>query len=369
MNMSKTPDQITGNRGLALRAFLAHIDESPERRVQAQADATGLAYDKVLGTYDDWLTKRGGAAEMGLAPEVRARIAAAPIHPTQSRQPRAATVDLDALRAPRTPERLVVDIPAEESSASLHRELVLSRIRNFWGYGSLSAPVWFVGMEESIPPTISIDSQELWARFEAADGRPTIDMRKDMQDVHDHIQWFQPGARIQPTWRWPIALLLYLTLDRFPTAEEIRTLIRKYQTIILGDVELNESVGVELMPLPSQKSHESTWLYGKLDAPGLNTRSEYLKTYKPERLRQLAALLREYKPSLVIVYTVKYLEDLKALIDAELDCISKGMYAAQVDGTLFCIIPQNSPGLSDARLFEYADRLRKQFTIPQLQFE
>ena len=30
----------------------------------------------------------------------------------------------------------------------INKELIQNRIDNFWGYGSLDAPVWFIGIEE-----------------------------------------------------------------------------------------------------------------------------------------------------------------------------------------------------------------------------
>jgi hypothetical protein len=47
-------------------------------------------------------------------------------------------------------------------------DLIIERIKNFWGYGSFSAPVWFVGMEEGLNP--DIDVQELNLRFQLGHG-------------------------------------------------------------------------------------------------------------------------------------------------------------------------------------------------------
>lgn len=249
------------------------------------------------------------------------------------------------------------------SSVILESELVRSRINNFWGYGSLRAPVWFVGMEEGIDPTTT--TSELKVRFVAADGKQTVDMRRDMQNVPDHIRWFKPCARIQATWKFLIAFFLYLRHNRVPTTDEIRA----YQAISLGDVAINETLGVELMPLPSSRAHQRAWLYGTIDVPGLATRSEYLRTYKPERVRKLAALIREYQPALVIFYSLTYFDDWKVIMGVEPEQVAHGMYAVQVDGTLFCVIPQSTSfGMSYRRLYEYADVLKSRFTI-SLRFE
>lgn len=255
---------------------------------------------------------------------------------------------------------MVVNIPTDGSSVALEPELVRSRINNFWGYGSLKTPVWFVGMEEGLDPATT--AAELRARFEAANGQQTVDMRRDMQNVPDHIRWFKPNAPIQSTWKFLIALFLYLKLDRVPTVDEIR----EYQTVALGDIDRNETVGVELMPLPSNKANQNTWLYSDVAVAGLSTRSEYLKTYKPERVRKLAALIREYRPALVVFYSLTYLDDWRSIIGVDPERIAEGMYAAQVNGTLFCIIPQSASfGMSYKRLYEYADLLKSRFSIPK----
>ena len=57
-------------------------------------------------------------------------------------------------------------------------EIVHRRIANFWGYGSFSAPAWFVGMEEGLRP-----ETELEERFRVSEGKATIDIRRDMARI------------------------------------------------------------------------------------------------------------------------------------------------------------------------------------------
>jgi|GEM_PF-2224114 len=241
------------------------------------------------------------------------------------------------------------------ATATLRPDIIQSRINNFWGYGSLEAPVWFVGMEEGFDT--NADVSQLRARFEAADGRHTVDIRRGMEGATDHMRWFHPNAPVQSTWKFPIALFLYLTRRQIPTLDEIRA----YQIGRLGDVSLKETACIELMPLPSNKANASTWLYSSVGISSLVSRNEYLKTYKPERMRKLAALVREYRPSLVIFYSLTYLDDWKTIIGVEPACLTKGMYAVESNGTLFCIIPQSvSFGMSYQRLYAFADLLGKQ---------
>ena len=39
----------------------------------------------------------------------------------------------------------------------LTSDILQDRIKNFWGYGSLDAKVWFVGMEEGLGPTVDTE--------------------------------------------------------------------------------------------------------------------------------------------------------------------------------------------------------------------
>lgn len=248
---------------------------------------------------------------------------------------------------------MVIHTPTDGSSVILEPELVQSRIRTFWGYGSLDAPTWFVGMEEGLEPDATL--AHLAERFRVADGKITTDMRRGMEKVYGHTRWFNENALVQPTWKYPIALYLYLKTNRIPTKEEIRD----FQALRLGDSEARETMNVELMPLPSNKAHERTWLYGALGIPGLATRSEYIATYKPERVRKLRKLFHTYQPKLAIFYSLTYLSDWAAVIGSEPEEITKGMYFAQTNSTACCIIPQSASfGMSYARLYEFAEKVR-----------
>ena len=248
---------------------------------------------------------------------------------------------------------MVINTPTDGSSVILEPELVQSRINTFWGYGNLEAPTWFVGMEEGLEPDATL--AHLAERFRVAHGKTTTDMRRGMEYVYGHTRWFNRDAAIQPTWKYPIALYLYFKLGRIPAKEEILN----FQALKLGDSEEKETMNVELMPLPSNKAHERTWLYSTLDIPGLSTRSLYLATYKPERVRKLHEFFHTYKPKLAIFYSLTYLPDWTAVIGSEPEEITKGMYFAKTNSTACCIIPQSASfGMSYARLYEFAEKVR-----------
>lgn len=232
------------------------------------------------------------------------------------------------------------------------RYLIEERIKNFWGYGSLEATTWFVGMEEGLDANAT--KEQLMARFKSAHGKATVDMRRDMQEVKDHIKWFHSDSDIQPSWKYLIALYLYIKNRKKPTKEDIR----KYQSTSIGDDVLKETVAIELMPLPSNKAAQSTWKYSDVDVVGLTTRDEYLKTHKPARVKKLAEMLKRYKPKYAIFYSITYFEDWVNVIGVTPTEVTKGMYIAKVDETLCCIIPQSVAfGMSYDRVYEFAEKV------------
>jgi hypothetical protein len=230
--------------------------------------------------------------------------------------------------------------------------LIEERIKNFWGYGSLEATTWFVGMEEGLDANAT--KEQLIARFKSAHGKATVDMRRDMQEVKDHIRWFHSDSDIQPSWKYLIALYLYIKHKKKPTKEEIR----KYQSESIGDDLLKETVAIELMPLPSNKADQSTWKYSDVDVVGLTTRDEYLKTHKPNRVKKLTEMLKRYKPKYAIFYSITYFDDWVNVIGIEPVEVTKGMYIAKVDETICCIIPQSVAfGMSYNRVYEFAEKV------------
>jgi hypothetical protein len=163
-------------------------------------------------------------------------------------------------------------------------DIMERRIRTFWGYGSPEAPVWFVGMEEGL--SLQTSDSELYQRFLSADEKIFIDLRRDMRKVRDHIDWFEPyiegrRPRIQPYWRFLFVLYLFLKTRGEPSTEEIR----KYQGTLLADDQAKETAALELMPLPSNKADDSTWIYAKYSALSFKNRGAYIAKYKAGRTR------------------------------------------------------------------------------------
>lgn len=240
-------------------------------------------------------------------------------------------------------------------SSTEFADLVMQRLRSFWGYGSLEAPTWFVGMEEGLGP-----ETELLPRFRASAGRTTIDLRSDMQNVPTHMKWFRkyPAPKktpIQPGWRYLIALYLHVRKGRKPTTEDIR----HYQAEILADTKLQDSCALELMPLPAKSTNEESWIYGQLGIDALSNRNAYLRQFKAERVKGLQKLISDYEPRLVIFYALGYMEDWIKIIGQRPIKITEGMYFVKVEDISFCIVPQGVAfGMSYGRIEEFSELIK-----------
>ena len=96
--------------------------------------------------------------------------------------------------------------------------LIQERIKNFWGYGNLDSPYWFIGMEEGY----NEDNEILHDRFTATAHQQICDIYDDLKVDPGHVVWFEKSAKIQPTWRRLIEMMLYAETNTFPDKEEIR---------------------------------------------------------------------------------------------------------------------------------------------------
>ena len=212
--------------------------------------------------------------------------------------------------------------------------LVEKRIKNFLGYGNLKSDVWFVGMEEGH----NENNEILINRFKATSHAEVFDIYEDMEVDPGHMAWFKDNAPTQATYRRLIYLLLYLQNKSEPTLEEVR----QFQIKRFGRKTSNHAV-LELMPLPAKSIQVKDWLYSDVDVLGLKTRKEYLKTYKPERIKRLRELINEYKPKLVIFYSRIYLPDWKEIIPGVLkEVISKKLNIAKDHDTLYAVVPHST---------------------------
>jgi hypothetical protein len=140
--------------------------------------------------------------------------------------------------------------------------------------------------------------------------------------------------------------------------------VRDHQVYVLGDSRRPETATVELMPLPSRNTRESSWLYADYGVFRCESRKAYIEHYKPDRIKKLVELVRVHRPKLVIFYSVLYLPEWRKVIGRDPELITTQMYFVQENGTSFCVIPQaQSFGMSYDRLYEYAEMIKDRITL------
>lgn len=168
-------------------------------------------------------------------------------------------------------------------------------IREFFGYGNLSAPLWFVGMEEGGKATSELLQQrvEAWKTLHRG---TTVDLKELHHLIHDGEKWFA-GDRppLQSTWR-ALMRILFAFEGRETTTESIRA----YQKTNLGTLSGSCAL-LELMPLPSPRIRD--WPYAKAGVDSLASREKYLDEFRPHRLDALKALIeKRHKLRAVVFY-------------------------------------------------------------------
>ncbi len=217
--------------------------------------------------------------------------------------------------------------------------LIRERIKNFWGYGNLNAPYWFIGMEEGY----NAETEDLYKRFKASEGKQICDVA-DLKIDPGSYGLFEDGAPMNRTYKRLIQMLFYAEEKTIPDNETIR----RFQVEQLGRKHSNNAI-LELMPLPSKSIDPKDWLYKETGIEGLSSRKEYLEIYKDERIEALRSLIEQYKPRYVICYSLSYQEDWQKLTDSTfIEVNPRRLYLAKDRQTTIAITPHSvAQGLSN----------------------
>ncbi|MDP2655029.1 MAG: hypothetical protein Q8P17_00480 [bacterium] len=242
-------------------------------------------------------------------------------------------------------------------------DLIENRIKNFWGYGSLEASVWFIGMEERFDPSENLEMLEKQFRY-AEDNMVTGMMNASRSKINlwknlANMKPFLPHAKLQTTWKYPIALYLYLRFNSPLAGNERIEVISEHQRNTLADGDKKETTLLELSPLPCPSTKSKDWPYSGYDMEELSSREEYEKNYLQKRAWGLKELLRIHKPKLVIFYSIKYLPYWEEIIGVKPQQITRRTLFTKDKDTAFCIIPNGGrSGLSYNELYEFADKIK-----------
>lgn len=188
-------------------------------------------------------------------------------------------------------------------------DLLSDYIEGFWGYGAKNADYWFVGMEEGGGDSFDEISQRI-IQWDKRGRKPLEDLYEYHMDINVPM-WFQKNARLQPTWKKLIRVLLSAK-GEFSDTE----LVRSYQIERLGRSD-GEVCLLELLPLPSPTTNH--WLYNKhSDIPNLSSRVIYTQKIGANRARKITKLIIEHQPKFVMFYGIGYLDWWRKVAQTEL---------------------------------------------------
>ncbi len=184
------------------------------------------------------------------------------------------------------------------------------------GYGSLDAPVWFVGMEEGGGGDLAEVRLRLqtWAKL----NRQPLD---DLRAYHLALgfpsvrAYFTEQVRLQRTWS-SLLRVLAGTKQQERTTDQLR----QEQAHRLGR-HGGETCLLELLPLPSPGS--ATWNYSAWSTlQRLASRSTYEAHYAPRRVDALRRLITQHQPALVCFYGLTHAAWWRQVVGGDLREIS-----------------------------------------------
>ncbi len=216
----------------------------------------------------------------------------------------------------------------------LDSSLLRDYIATFNGYGDYRAKYWFVGMEEGGGGTL----EEITRRFASWDrhGRGELSDLISHHEDSDLSHFTSSYGKLQTTWSQLIRIVL--ASEGQPTDNDT---VRAYQHSKLGRIG-GETCLLELMPLPCPDS--GTWLYGQYSSlPELRSRSEYMERYAASRTRRLRRRVEEYKPPVVVFYSLSYIKWWRQIAGVDLKPVLIGgvkSFSGGNEHTGFVVVPQ-----------------------------
>ncbi len=175
-------------------------------------------------------------------------------------------------------------------------EAEVDHLLEFIGYGSVAAPVWFLGMEEAGGGE---DNLRVRLKFNSIEDLRDADLKLGITRFHE-----EKKPKIQRTWR----AMSYIMLSR-DQLKPTRDSIRKYQSQQLGRSG-GSTLLLELMPIP--KPRMNSWDYGCL-LPQFQSPDDYERIVKPRRVEMIRELIKQHPPRILVAYGKKYWDDFRRL--------------------------------------------------------
>ncbi len=167
----------------------------------------------------------------------------------------------------------------------------LHSLLNFRGYGSLSAPLWFLGFEEGLGPR---PGKPGWTPEWELHTRTAWDALMDLHQAHLLLEDFY-WERKSYTYVWKV--MAHLARGILLQAKDWKNRTKRHDYIV---TQLGRSTGEtflgEAMPLPASNTRE--WPYPDL----FPSREAYRDEIWPLRRSVWAELVDEHKPKYMICY-------------------------------------------------------------------
>lgn len=191
----------------------------------------------------------------------------------------------------------------------------------FYGYGELNAPLWFVGMEEGGGESAKDVTQHIrtWQKR----GRKRLE---DLAEYHDEIVdgGFAKITR-QNTWT-PLSRIQLSYENRSTTTSDVG----KHWRETLGRWRSKTCI-MELNPLPSPSIN--TWNYPKFtDISFLADRVAYNARYREKRIHSIKNMIKQGSPNAVVFYGTKYHTFWAQIADAEFE--KMGLHSVARNGNV-----------------------------------
>ena len=196
--------------------------------------------------------------------------------------------EIDRIKA-----KVMADIQRRKEQRLMNRPTKTNwkRIEEFVGYGSIEAPLVFIGIEEGLARPEALQNDLLW--------RSTFKTIMDAKEAHEGLadgpSLFSEKPRRQPTWRVMADVMLRFNEETFTSKAGRSEARRKYRPLALGRSIAN-SLLVELLPYPNKKS--TAWPY----VDRFPTKQDYIEAMLPRRLALISKVLAEYPRQAIICY-------------------------------------------------------------------
>jgi hypothetical protein len=173
-----------------------------------------------------------------------------------------------------------------------NHDLIRAYAANFLGYGTWTAPFWFVGMEEGGGQSLTEFARRVQAWID--EGQPELlDLVSHQKRIRE-TESLSPPASLQRTWA-----RLIRALHVAHGIEPSRDTLLDYQQTRLGRSG-GETTLLELLPFPSSNTHD--WLYGGLGIPEYATRQKYRAALRPSRVERITERIRQHQPRVAVFY-------------------------------------------------------------------